>query len=63
MMKKGIKRKISGQQDGAFERQTSFKRARKKTVWKDSDGKTSENLVKEFLRLTGVKQTRLKGKE
>ena len=60
-VKKALKRKISGLEDGPSETQTSVKKARKKTINKDPDGQTSEDIVKEFLKLTGVKQTRLKG--
>ena len=63
MVKKAVKRKISGLEDGASERQMSVKKARKKTMTEDRDRQTSEDVVKEFLKLTGVKQTRLKGKK
>ena len=63
MVKEALKRKISGLEDGASESQRSFKKARKKMVRKDSGGETSDDIVKEFLKLAGVKQTRLKGKE
>ena len=64
MVKKALKRKVSGLEDGASERQTSVnKKARKKTMTEDRDSQTSEDVVKEFLKLTGVKQTRLKGKK
>ncbi len=65
MVKEALKRKISGLEDGASESQSqrSVKKARKKMVRKDSGGETGDDIVKEFLKLTGVKQTRLKGKK
>ena len=63
MVKEALKRKISGLENGASESQSSIKKARKKMAKKDSGGETSDDIVKEFLKLTGVKQTRLKGKK
>ena len=51
MAKNALKRVISEPEDEAMEGHR--KKARKNTV--------SEDVVKEFLKLTGVKQTRLKG--
>ena len=52
MAQNALKRVISEPKDEAMEGHTR-KMARKNTV--------SEDVVKEFLKLTGVKQTRLKG--
>ena len=53
MAKNALKRVISEPEDEAMKGQGHRKKARKNTV--------SEDVVKEFLKLTGVKQTRLKG--
>jgi hypothetical protein len=61
MVEKALKRKIAGLEDGASE--SPRKKASKKMASKDTGGESSEDIVKEFLKLTGVKQTRLKGEK
>ena len=59
MVKTALKRAISDEEEQPSP--SRRKKPRKKTVAQDTGNVTSEDIVKEFLKLTAVKQTRLKG--
>ena len=59
MVKTALKRAISDEEEQPSP--SRRKKPRKKTVAQDVGNVPSEDIVKEFLKLTAVKQTRLKG--